>query len=88
MDAIATLALISYPALLGLLAFFMKRWIDRLEKIIERLVENQNTCQLSLAKTYRSKAEAEADSARQWSKIDDHGNRITRIETILETDSK
>jgi hypothetical protein len=84
MDAVATLALISYPALLGLLAFFMKRWIDRLEKIIEKMVDTQNVCQVTLAKTYRTKSEAEADSSRQWLKIDDHGNRLTRVETLLE----
>lgn len=84
MDAVSTVALVSYPALLGLLAFFMKRWIDRLEKIIEKLVDNQNVCQLSLAKTYRTKAEAESDSTRQWTKIDDLGNRMTRVETLLD----
>lgn len=90
MDAVATLALVSYPILLGILAWFMKRWVDRLERAIDRfeisikeILKTQSECQISLNKTYRTKADADQDSTRQWEKLDDLSNRMTRVETKI-----
>jgi uncharacterized protein YifE (UPF0438 family) len=83
MDTVALLSTLLNPILLALLGYMLKRWIERLEDLLAEFRKSQTECQLSLAKTYRTKAEAETDSARQWEKIDAHGERITRVETLL-----
>lgn len=88
MDALAIVAIALNPILLAVLAYLLKRWIERLEATIRDILKAHGECQLNLAKTYRTKTEAETDSARQWSKIDDHGNRLVRVETMLESDGK
>lgn len=88
MDALAIVAIALNPILLTVLAYLLKRWIERLETTIRDILKTQGECQLNLARTYRTKAEAEADSDRQWSKIDEHGNRLTRLETRMEAEGK
>lgn len=80
MDALALVALAVNPILLAILGYMLKRWIERLELLLEAFRKSQTECQLSLARTYRLKSEAEADSDRQWAKIDNHADRITRLE--------
>lgn len=81
-------ALTILAATIGVCAWFIKQWMARIEKSILEYGKAQQDCQLSLAKTYRTKSEAEADSIRQWIKIDDHGTRLTRIETLMTGDGK
>lgn len=85
-EVLSTLSLAVNPILVAVLGYMLKRWIERLERIIELYGIKQNECQLTLARVYRTKDEAEADSARQWEKIDAHGDRLTRIETMLKVD--
>lgn len=85
-EVLSTLALAVNPILVAVLGYMLKRWIERLERIIENYGVKQTECQLTLAKVYRTKDEAESDSARQWEKIDAHGDRLTRIETMLKVD--
>lgn len=87
-DTLAAVALAVNPVLIAVLGYMLKRWIERLERVIESYGQKQTECQLTLAKVYRTKAEAEADSTRQWLKIDDHGTRITILETLLTGDGK
>jgi len=88
MNTLALLSMALNPILLGVLGYMLKRWIERLEDLLTEYRKSQAECQLSLAKSYRTKAEAETDSARQWEKIDSHGERITRVETLLIGDGK
>jgi predicted nucleic acid-binding Zn-ribbon protein len=88
MDTLAHLSMVLNPVLLALLGYMLKRWIERLEDLLAEFRKSQTECQLSLARTYRTKAEAEADSNRQWAKIDNHGERITRVETLLTGDGR
>lgn len=83
MDALAWVALAVNPILVAVLGYMIKRCIERLETTIKEILTTQSACQIGLAKTYRTKTEADADSARQWEKIDDLGNRMTRVETLL-----
>jgi hypothetical protein len=88
METMATASFIVNPILLAVLGYMLKRWIERLETTIKDILKTQGECQITLARVYRTKAEAEADSSRQWDKLDDLGNRMTRVETRLESDGK
>jgi len=81
------LALVTYPVLLVVLAFFVRKWMDDIKKAIEKYSEQQRLCQLSLATTYRTRAEAERawaqhilEEAEQDRVIDDLKTRVARIE--------
>lgn len=74
------------PILIVVVAFFIKRWMDGITASMKVYSEQQRQCQLSLATTFRTKADAKDDSDKQWKKIDDHGDRLARVETLLEQD--
>lgn len=70
--------------LLLVVAYFLRGVLREIKEI----KESQRLCQLSLAKEYRLKRDAEDDSRRQWEELDELGNRMTRVETILAGDGK
>lgn len=88
MDTIAAVSLAANPLLIGVLAYMLRRWIERLERIVEAFGKSQQECQISLAKVYRTKVDAEDDSRRQWTKIDNHGERIAVLEALCIGDGK
>lgn len=83
-EVMATLALALNPALVAVLGYLLKRWLDRLEVTIQTLVTNQHKGQIDLVCNYQTKSDAKTDADRQWEKIDLHGERITRLETLVE----
>jgi len=82
-EVLPAVALTLNPLLVGILAWMLKRWIDRLEHTLIDFGRRQTECQLSLAKVYQTKVEADDDSLRQWAKLDDHSQRLARVETRL-----
>ncbi|GAB6036155.1 hypothetical protein JCM15519_07140 [Fundidesulfovibrio butyratiphilus] len=76
------------PVLLGTILWLGKRWVDKIEKAIEDVGKQLQQARLDFACDYRLKREAEADSAKQWDKIDQHETRITRVETLVIGDGK
>lgn len=87
-----SLALVTYPALLLVLAYFVKRWMDDLKTTVERYGEQQRTCQLSLATTYRTKTDAEKSwaahlltEAVQDVKLNDLTSRVVKLEAQCST---
>ena len=75
-------------AAVGVAVFFIKRWMNDLQGMMRGYAEQQRQCQLSLASSFRTKADAKDDSDKQWHKIDNHGERLTRVETLLEQDGR
>lgn len=85
---LADLALVTYPALLGVAMYFCKRWMDNVSTKIDKYGDQQRVCQLSLVTTFRTKTEAEKewgrhldDESEQDKRIDDLHTRVTRLET-------
>lgn len=88
-------ALVTYPVLLGVVGYFIKKWFDGLKEqlnelkaMIQRYAASQNACQLSLREVYRTKAEStkewsehKGDEDKQWARLDDHEKRLTALET-------
>lgn len=89
------LALVTYPILLCIIGYMVKRWVDGLKEqlnelkaLIQMYAVSQTSCQLSLREVYRTKgesakdwAEHKADEEKQWGRIDDHEKRLTTLET-------
>lgn len=94
-DAVATLSLVSYPGLLAVLWWIgrrwvarMDRWFDRMERLLEEYRQAQTECQISLARVYHTREDAEEDSKRQWDRLEDHGRRIAVLEVIHRDDGR
>lgn len=89
------LALVTYPILLCIIGYMVKRWVDGLKEqlnelkaLIQRYAVSQTSCQLSLREVYRTKDESSKEwsehkshEEKQCSRIDDHEKRITALET-------
>ena len=73
---------------IGVCAWFGKKWMERIDASILSYGKVQHDCQVELPKTYQTKVDADADSTRLWSKVEDHGTRITRLETLWLSDGK
>lgn len=96
---IEKLALVSYPALLLVIVFFVRQWMDAVvvgqretRAAIERYEEKQRTCQITLATTYRTKIEAEKSwaahlvtEAVQDVKLGDLTSRVVKLEATCST---
>lgn len=81
------IALVTYPGLLLILAFFVRSWMADIKRAIEKYSEQQRLCQLSLATTYRTREEAEkawashmANEAAQDAKIGNLTTRVVKLE--------
>lgn len=88
---IAALAAILSNIILGLVSYMVKRWMDRVDVRLDRFEADSKSCAIGLLSTFRTKEEASAAWAQarrewddQWTKINDHDRRITRIETVCE----
>ena len=86
------LALVTYPALLLVLAYFVKRWMDDLKSTVKEYGDQQRTCQLALATTYRTKSDADrawtshlVAEAVQDVKLSDLTSRIVKLEAHCES---
>lgn len=88
MEYLITGMLAALNALVIVAIWFTKRWMVSMEKAHEVMVarmdlflKSQTECQLSLARTYQTKDDARAMSA----KIDRHADSIVRLQTQVET---
>ncbi len=82
-------------AAVSVAVFFIKRWlndsqkgVDELRAMMKTYSDQQHQCQLSLATTFRTRADAKDDSDKQWRRIDDTDRRLTRLEAIVEQDGR
>lgn len=88
---IAALGAILSNVILGIVAFFGKRWMERVDMRLDRFEADSKNFALNFLSTFRTKEEATRawDAARaewddQWSKLNDHDRRLTRLETVCE----
>ena len=88
LEVLAVVALALNPILLSVAGVLFWRLIVGLQTSIEAYGKNQRECQLSLLAVYRTKAEANVDSDRQWQVLNDLGARVVRVETKLEAEDR
>lgn len=76
---------------LGVLAFFIRRWTEKVDARLDRYEQDSKNCAVNFLSMFRTKDEAlraweqgRKEQDDQWTKINDHDRRLTRLETVCE----